>query len=213
MSVRWYIARGVAMILGIGLLASCSTPPVKKVEQSVTVSPVLSDGYVLTVSVMVAGAKEVDIKGARIREDGLLDLPLLGPVKARGLTLKEFNDYLKREYGRRFFVDPRVTVSFDLSGETDMYPWGYVTVLGRVNDPGRVRIPATRDLTITQCIQKTGGFIKYAKKSSILITRRDPETGKAKEFSVDFKRMAGSKDDKDLLLKSGDVVYVPEVLF
>jgi polysaccharide export outer membrane protein len=213
MKKYFYNVARMALLLSMVFAASCTSPPPKKPEQKVPQSPVLSDGYVLSVKVMVAGEKEVDVKGCRVREDGTLDLPLLGAVNARGKTLKELNDYLREEYGRRFFVNPRVTVSFDLAGEVDMYPWGYVTVLGRVKKPGSVRIPATRDLTITQCIQKAGGFIEYAKKSAIRITRRDPETGKNKKITVDFKHMAESAGEKDLLLKPGDTVYVPEVLF
>ena len=208
-----YNTASFVLLLSMVFAASCSTPPAKRVKQSGTNSPVLSDGYVLSVTVMVAGQKEVDVQGGRIREDGSLQLPLLGAVKAGGKTLKEFNDYLREEYGRRFFVNPQVTVRFDLTGESDMYPWGYVTVLGRIKDPGRVRIPPTRDMTITQCIQKAGGFIEYAKRNGIRITRRDPQTGKKKVVTVDFKGLADAEEDKDLFLKHGDTIYVPEVLF
>ena len=114
-------------------------------------------------------------------------------------------------YGDRFFVNPHVTVSFDLDAESDMYPWGSVTVLGRIAKPGRVRIPATRDLTITQCIQKAGGFIQYAKKTAIEITRPQPGTGTVKVTKVDFNRIG--RGEKDPLLRHGDVVNVPEVMF
>ena len=207
-----YGAQAASLLLLI-LLSGCTTPgrPRPVVPPTPSPSPVLAHGYVLSVTVMVAGEKEIDVRGVRIREDGNVDLPLLGSIAARDLTLRKFSDIIEKAYGERFFVNPHVTINFDLAAESDMYPWGFVTVLGRVKEPGRVRIPATRDLTVTQCIQKAGGFIQYARQNGIEIARRDPVTGKDKELKVDFGKIGSG--EKDIPLKHGDIVNVPEVIF
>jgi polysaccharide export outer membrane protein len=174
------------------------------------VSPELMPGYMLNMSVVVAGEEEVNAKNERIQADGTVELPLLGSVSAEGKTRQEFEDYVRQLYNESYYVNPRVSVDFVLD-DTDIYPWGYVTVLGQVSKPGRVRIPPTRDLTVTQAIQKVGGLEKFAKESSIRITREDG--GGSKRLKVDFGEIAASGGKEDVVLKHGDVVYVPEVVF
>ncbi len=202
------------LVLGAGL--SCSSARrqgqggASGESKEMDMSPALVPGYVLNVSVMVAGEKEVDAKNKRIQANGTIELPLLGSVRAAGKTRQEFEDHIQGLYNKSYFVDPRVSVDFVLD-DTDVYPWGYITVLGQVKKPGRVRIPPTRDLTITQAIQKAGGLEKYAKEGAIRITR-ERDSGPTR-LTVDFGKIAAGGGKEDIVLKHGDVVYVPEVVF
>jgi len=211
---RTLIALCAAALLA--LLPSCRSarptdtdPPA---PESVDQSPLLAPGYMLDVRVMVAGNDEINEKGIRIQESGQVTLPLLGTVQAAGMTLDAFKTFLTDEYNANYFINPIVSAGISIDDNSSAYPWGYVTVLGRVKDPGRVRIPPTRDLTIMQALQEAGGFIKYAKEGAIEITRQEKD-GTSRRITFDMRKMAKSSDEADTRLEHGDVVYVPEVIF
>lgn len=198
------------------LLPSCRTARKTDTDQPPPVvvdhSPLLAPGYMLDLRVMVAGNDEIKEKGIRIQESGQITLPLLGAISVAGLTLHEFQILLTQQYNASYFIDPIVSAGISIDDNTSAFPWGHVTVLGRVQTPGRVRIPPTRDLTIMQAIQESGGFIKYAREGGIEITRLEKD-GTSRRITFDMRKMARSSDEADIRLEHGDVVYVPEVLF
>jgi protein involved in polysaccharide export with SLBB domain len=88
-------------------------------------------------------------------------------------------------------------------------PWGTVTVLGEVNKPGPVDVPSTMDLRVTRALQLAGGTTAIADKASIRVTRCDKD-GKQVKTTVDLIEIGKEgRPDKDMLLKAGDVVWVP----
>jgi protein involved in polysaccharide export with SLBB domain len=176
-------------------------------------SPSLAPGLIVGISVLVSGQKEIDEPTKRISNNGELNLPLVGNVRVRGMTLEELSVELQKRY-QKYFVDPQVVVEFVRDQNSDLIsPWGYVTVLGRVKTPGRVNIPPTQDLTVSSAIQQAGGLDTSARDSAIKITRRNIQ-GQSEQYEVNLRNV-GSKGyvQDDLLLKSGDVVFVPEMIF
>lgn len=200
----------------LALLPSCrSARPTDTGEAPLGVqdqSPLLAPGYKLDVRVMVAGNDEINEKGIRVQESGEVTLPLLGAVQAAGLTLDAFKTVLTQAYNANYFINPIVSAGISMDDNASAFPWGYVTVLGRVKTPGRVRIPPTRDLTIMQALQEAGGFIKYAREGGIEITRQEKD-GTTSRMTFDMRKMAKSSNEADIRLEHGDVVFVPEVIF
>jgi len=98
-------------------------------------------------------------------------------------------------------------------GPDAISPWGQVTVLGRVKQPGRVNIPPTKDLTVSAAIQNAGGLDSSAKDSAIRVTRR-LDDGTYQTMDVDL-RAVGARGARanDLILRDGDVVFVPQMMF
>ncbi len=184
-------------------------------EESLVPAPVpqLSPGLVLSVRVLVAGKKEIDEPNKRIANAGELSLPLVGNVMASGLTLDQLSERLTKLY-TEYFIDPQVVVEFVKDQDSDLVsPWGYVTVLGRVKNPGRVSIPPTQDLTVSGAIQKAGGLDTSAKDTSIRVTRQLSD-GRSRQFDVDLRKVGSTGQVRDdLILKPGDVVFVPEMMF
>lgn len=208
-----------ALILTINLVA-CKSNSLQRyetrnhstaAEKSDTQSPVLLPGYMISITVLVAGEPEIQIDRKRIQADGRVELPLLGAVPAGKKTLKEFEIELRNRYNESYFINPQVIVDFVIGEDSDAFPWGYVTVLGKVKKPGRVRIPPTRDLTLTQAIQKVGGLDDYAKEKAVQITRSAPYDSET--FTVNLNKIPDSGGEDDLLLRPGDVIYIPEVVF
>ena len=173
----------------------------------------LKPGLMVQVTVVVLGKKEIEELNRRVADEGTLVLPLLGTVKVEGMTPSELSADLTKRYAR-FFVDPHVVVDFVTERGTDApSPWGYVTVLGCVKNPGRVSIPATQDLTVSAAIQQAGG-LKPSGKDSAIEVRRQGAAGKAEVIAVNL-RAAGTRAEKreDPVLQSQDVVFVPEMIF
>ncbi len=200
-----------------------SMPPVPEMAASMEVPPSpapgkttdakLRPGLTISMSVLVGGHKEIDEPAKRISDRGTVILPLLGEVSVSDLTLDELRGRLSESY-RVFLVDPQVIVDFapdTSSGEIS--PWGFITVLGRVQAPGRVAIPPTRDLTVSGAIQKAGGVATSAKLNAILISRPLPD-GTIETRTVNLNAVGKSgRLEEDIILEADDVVYVPESMF
>lgn len=175
-------------------------------------SPVMRPGYLVQVSVLASGKREVDGQVIRVTDNNQLDLPLIGMVTVKGMTLSELNTMLQKRY-QEFFLEPQVVAEFVVEDRPDaISPWGSVVVLGRVKTPGRVNIPPTQDLTVSGAIQQAGGLDTSARSSSIRLTRRQAD-GKTEKIAIDFTAIGEGKVENDILLKAGDVIFVPERVF
>lgn len=176
-------------------------------------SPILRPGLLVRVTVLVSGKREIDAEVKRVSDNNLLDLPLIGPVAVQGLTLSELNSTLQTRY-QDYFIDPQVLAEFVFEERPDaISPWGSVVVLGRVKTPGRVNIPPTQDLTVSGAIQQAGGLDTSAKSSAIRLTRRKPD-GSTERITVDFSAVGQQGTvENDLILRPGDLIFVPERVF
>lgn len=173
----------------------------------------LRPGLMINLVVLVAGQREIDEPAKRISDGGIIVLPLLGEMNVTDMSLEELQAKLTDRY-RKYFVKPQVILDFVRdTGAEGISPWGFVTVLGRVKTPGRVAMPATRDMTVSGAIQKAGGFAPSAKDSAILVTRSLPN-GQTETRTINLKAVgtAGRLED-DIILDPNDVVFVPEAMF
>ena len=174
---------------------------------------VIRPGTLLRLLVMVADKREVDVETICVSEDGKLFLPLLREVRLVGMAFDEATAVLTASYAK-FFIKPDVYLHRIPGAETDdSGAYGFVTVTGRVKQPGLVPVPAALDLTVSQAILKSGGFNTSAKDRSVRVARRQPD-GTIEQVIVDLRSiLAGGELDRDMVLKAGDVIYVPESLF
>jgi len=173
----------------------------------------LRPGLVININVLVAGKKEIDALGKRVTDKGTIGVPLLGTVGVSGLTLDDLSAKLTTAYAE-YFVKPQVIVEFVRDDNREgLSPWGSVTVLGRVKKPGKIIIPATRDLTLSAAIQQAGGFDTSAKENAIRVTRRRGD-GAVHTREVDLRSVgAQGLVEEDIQLEPDDVVFVPEMIF
>lgn len=167
----------------------------------------------VSMSVLVAGQREIDEPSKRVSDGGTIVLPLLGELAVAGLSLDELQNQLSERYAA-YFVHPQVILDFVRdTGKEGVSPWGFVTVLGRVKEPGRVPIPATRDMTLSGAIQRAGGFAPSAKSAAILVTRSMPD-GRTESRTINLHAVgAAGRLDEDIIVEANDVVFVPEAMF
>lgn len=133
-------------------------------------------------------------------------------IKCDGMTLDELKARLIKEYSV-YYRQPQVTVTFAPYDGKGVSPWGTVTVLGEVASPGPVNIPSTMELTVTKVLQMAGGVKPFADRSAIQVSRCDKD-GKITRTIVDLKEIGkDGRVDKDMALRAGDVVWVPETWY
>jgi polysaccharide biosynthesis/export protein len=83
-----------------------------------------------------------------------------------------------------------------------------VFVYGEVRTPGAVSYLASKKITLLQAIAQAGGTTEWAKKSRVMVKRKDKKTGKEMQIRVNLKNIISDKV-ADIVLEEGDVVIVP----
>lgn len=175
--------------------------------------PRIVPGIALVIQVGTAATPPTTMN-VLVDQNGDITLPLLlqEPVACEGLTLEALKQKLIKAYSQ-FYRQPQITVTFAPYDGKGVSPWGTVTVLGEVGNPGPVNMPATMDLTVTKVLQAAGGLKPFADKSSIRVTRCDKD-GKQTRFKVNLNEIGkDGRPDKDISLRAGDVVYVYETWY
>jgi polysaccharide biosynthesis/export protein len=87
----------------------------------------------------------------------------------------------------------------------------HVYVDGAVRKPGEVEYKASRPLNLLQAIAAAGGLSERASQKGIVLIRNHPD--KAQEIlKIDLKSIRKGKE-LNLVLESGDSIFVPETFF
>jgi polysaccharide export outer membrane protein len=135
--------------------------------------------------------------GFLVDQDGSLQFPMLGRIKAAGLTKKQLKSIITRELiQRNLLFDPVVDIRY-LNYK--------VTVLGEVIHPSVFNVPSEK-ITLLEALGLAGDLTPYARRDNILILH-EVEEGKrvAKRINLNDNELLTSPY---YYLKSNDVVYV-----
>ena len=143
-------------------------------------------------------------KVVTVRPDGMISLPLIGDVKASGLTADELSRKIAERL-KEYKDSPQVSVAVK---EVNSY---YVYIVGEVNKPGK--IPLKSHTTVLQAIALAGGFTQYASKSNMALVRMTQNgDGSVREIRVPLKYddlLSGKGEAGNPVLKTGDTIVVP----
>lgn len=173
------------------------------------------DDYILSekdvVSVQVFGEPELS-KEQRLDGSGNIRMGLIGTIDIAGLTLREAELKLEKAYqDLRYLRDPQISL------QVSEYAPRYISVLGKVNSPGRVQLEdESNGMRLVDAISAVGGFSGIAKSDAVRITRTATD-GMEITKVVDAEALVNGRDSEIpeafLILQPGDVVFVPERLF
>jgi polysaccharide export outer membrane protein len=147
----------------------------------------------------------------RVDAKGTVNLPLVGEIRVRGLTLSEAERAIENAYkDGRFLRKPEVTVAID------EYAPREVSIQGQVKNPGRYPLPIESSMSVLDLVTKAGGFTDTAQGTGVRITRILPD-GSTKVITLDVESLIKGKsnaktngENNALLLEPDDIVYVPE---
>jgi polysaccharide biosynthesis/export protein len=148
----------------------------------------------------IAVWKEPDlVREVVVRPDGGISFPLVGDVKAAGLTPAELEESVRSGL-ERFIPDAVVTVSvLELKGLR-------VYVTGQVRNPGQFLVG--RYVDVIQAITLAGGFTPFADRRNVQIIRRVGPRETVFEFNYrEIER--GVNMSQNIMLQADDVVLVP----
>jgi protein involved in polysaccharide export with SLBB domain len=182
----------------LALAGACVHAPETQLRAEVPQSPgpyLIKPGDTLSVRFYKTPELNIDTP---VRSDGKISLELVGDVQAGGMEPAELSKLLNERY-KGELQDPRVTVIVTAFG-------GEVYVSGEVKSPAAV--PLGIPLTALQAIDKAGGFLTSAEKTSVILIRN--EQGTWHGYKLDLDRAASGEDlDADPLLQPRDIVHVP----
>jgi protein involved in polysaccharide export with SLBB domain len=122
---------------------------------------------------------------------GAISLPLIGPVKAAGLSAHALEAEITAALADGYLKDPRVNV------EVTTYRPFYV--IGEVNKPGQY--PYVNDMNVLNAVALAGGYTNRAVEGSVCV-RRNGDTAETCLTA-----------DETTRINPGDVVRVPESVF
>lgn len=149
------------------------------------------------ISVVVAREPSLSLESVRVANDGYIDLPYLGRIKAAGRTTEQIGDDVRDALRETYLRDPRVAVNIvDYSSHV-------VTVEGAVGHPGQFTF--NKDTTLLGAIASAGGTLRTAKLSRIAVFRS--VNGVRSVAVFDIKALESGKED-DPLLEPGDQIHV-----
>ena len=94
---------------------------------------------------------------------GTASLPLIGDVKAQGLTLAQFQQAVETALRAGYLKNPRVSV--------EVLNYRPFYILGEVNKPGEY--PYTSGLTVLNAVATANGFTYRANTRKVFIKRAD----------------------------------------
>lgn len=136
-------------------------------------------------------------KTQAVRPGGKIAFPLVGDIKASGLTPDELREQLTQKLSP-YLTDPKVTVI------VTKYNSRKVSVLGEVKTPGLLHVSS--DITVLEGISRAGGITEDAELSGALLIRN------RQVLPVDLERLLRKGDvSQDVVLKPNDVILIPNV--
>jgi protein involved in polysaccharide export with SLBB domain len=148
-----------------------------------------------------------DSKELIVTDSGEIEVPCLGHVSVQGMTCRQLALVIKKQLEAKYYYQATVIISVDLMGSN----LGNVYLSGAVHAPGRIIIPGNEMFTVSKAVLCAGGFSDTANQHNVIVTRRAGSDGTNELFTVDVEQvLERGRTDKDLPLKAGDMIFVPE---
>ena len=147
-----------------------------------------------------------------VETDGSFTFPLIGRVKAGGLTLRQFEAELKKKLADGYFKNPQVSVA------VETYRSQRIFIVGEVRNPGTYQL--TGDMTLIEAIARAGSTTPSASLEAIVV--RAPagksadgpilpgQQGEAAEPQrVNLRDLQSGVLTQNIALRDGDTIFVP----
>jgi polysaccharide export outer membrane protein len=161
---------------------------------------------VLTIQVF----DQADLGGKyTVEADGTFSFPLVGRVKAGGLTLRSFESELKDKLADGYFKNPQVTVA------VEQYRSQRVFVMGEVRAPGPVSL--TGGMTLIEALSRAGSTMPTASGEVSVV--RAPQGAKGpvlpdqssgtEVFRASIRDLESGSLAQNIDLHDGDTIFVP----
>ena len=148
----------VLAVLALAAIGGCSRPAYYALEPGLNAPYRLASGD--RVRVIVFGQENLS-NSFSVDSSGAIAMPLIGQVRAQGLTTSELAGAIEARLGQGYVREPRVSVEVEA-----FRPF---FVMGEVNVAGQY--PFINGMTVQNAIAVAGGFTPRAVQDSVDITR------------------------------------------
>jgi polysaccharide biosynthesis/export protein len=167
-----------------------------------TLSPTPPPDYVIgsadVLSIVFWRDKEMSAD-VTVRPDGRISLPVLGEIRAAGLTPEELRARITEAAGK-YLEEPDATVGVKEIRSRNVF------ITGNVAKPAAY--PLTGEMTVLQLIAVAGGLQEYADSKNIVIIQT--EGGRQQYRKFNYKDVIRQKHAaQNIVLKPGDTIVVP----
>lgn len=176
--------------------AEADAPRLRAATRNTTLGP----GDVFRMEIV--GEKDLPTE-FQVAADGTVSFPYIHDLNVAGLEPQDLAKKIRsRLMEEKILTDPSVVVT------VTEYRSKTVTVLGQVQKPGS--FPLSPGMTLLQAVSMAGGFTSIAQKSRVNLNR--VSDGKAETVIINVELIYEGTSD-DILLQSGDTIYVNERVF
>lgn len=162
----------------------------------------LGPGDIITITIFAGGEEQVQTS-LIVSDQGIINAPFIGAVKAAGHTVSSLESMLYQPLERDYFVDPQVHI------QVKEYNSLQYSISGAVNNPGNYVMKSAT--TLMELIAKAGGAT--TDRGNVAYIMRDEEkdsSDKREPLKVNLKRLLDEGDmTHNVALRSGDAVYIP----
>lgn len=144
-----------------------------------------------------------------VEADGTFTFPLIGRIKAGGLSIKQFETELKKKLSDGFFRNPQVSVGVEL------YRSQRIFIVGEVRSPGMYTL--TGDMTLIEGLARAGA----GATDEVLVVRPKNPIGNepvlpeqsgdkvAEVIRINLKDLQQGELSQNVALHDGDTIFVP----
>jgi polysaccharide export outer membrane protein len=134
--------------------------------------------------------------GYLVNTDGYIQLPILGNIKAAGLTKNQLKENITNSIlAKKLLIDPIVDIRY-LNFE--------VTVIGEVARPTVITVPSEK-ISLIKAIGLAGDLTIYGKRENVLLIREENGKKKTRHINLNSSNFFNSPY---YYLQPNDVVYV-----
>lgn len=192
------------VFLTLCLILSCSSDKgAEKVAMSKQRMPpptpfVLGSGDELTFNVWRHDNLE---RTVQIDPSGNIYLPLVGEMKASGLTIPQLRTEITSRLSK-YIVNPQVDISVSSLQSQKVH------VLGEVVSPGSFVLD--HRMLVWEAIAQAEGFTADANKDAVLLVRSENGFARITALDLDIEELLEHGGlTEDFILKNGDLLYIP----
>ncbi len=139
-------------------------------------------------------------KTVRVSEEGMINLPLLGEVRAEGLTRRGLEEVVRSLLEEKYINSPQVSVFIREFRSRS------VSVIGSVRKPGTYKLLGSR--TLIHVISEAGGLTDNAGPELYVIRIGADDQSRRITVNIDGLMIEG-RPELNVLVQSGDVINIP----
>ncbi len=194
------VGLGALLSLGLATAAGCAHPNsfVWVEDYANQVPPPAEFRFAVDDELAVAVWNQPQLSGAhRVRNDGMITLPLVGDVAVAGLTTEGAAAQIAAGL-EGLVVEPKVTVELLARAAPQ------VTVAGEVRNPGRLALRPQDG--VLELLAQAGGLTEFADRDGIYVLRRD--SGVTRVRFRHQQLLGGDPGALAFQLRDGDVIVV-----